>query len=195
MAFSQATKNRKLKNRMKRESSSKARSAGNLGGSLGGGDGRLAFRGGLLGPSHRRQGPVSSSRVILSSIRSTGDPTSRIDLVGDSSSSIGPHALGVQKMHLGICYMDLLIWYGCGLRGHIQRDCRSSRQGVGRSTARPISTSATTSATPPPGHGSARGGIQSLGRPSRLYAMQSRRSSEASPEVVTGILAVQSHDV
>nr|XP_009776391.1 PREDICTED: uncharacterized protein LOC104226175 [Nicotiana sylvestris] len=50
VAFAQATKNRKLKNRMEREGNNKARSTGNMGESLGGG--RSAFRGGSSGPSH-----------------------------------------------------------------------------------------------------------------------------------------------
>ncbi|XP_070034480.1 uncharacterized protein [Nicotiana tomentosiformis] len=49
VAFSQATEARKLKLRMERESSSRARSPGNLGDSFGGG--RSAFRGGSSGPS------------------------------------------------------------------------------------------------------------------------------------------------
>ena len=49
VAFAQATEARKLKLRMERESSSRARSAGNLGDSFGGG--RSAFRGGSSGPS------------------------------------------------------------------------------------------------------------------------------------------------
>nr|XP_009801434.1 PREDICTED: uncharacterized protein LOC104247175 [Nicotiana sylvestris] len=49
VAFSQATDNRKLKNRMEREGSNKARSTGNLGDLFGGG--RSAFRGGSPVPS------------------------------------------------------------------------------------------------------------------------------------------------
>ncbi|XP_070039535.1 uncharacterized protein [Nicotiana tomentosiformis] len=49
VAFAQATETRKLRNRMEREGSNKARSAGNLGGSSGGGN--STFRGGLSGPS------------------------------------------------------------------------------------------------------------------------------------------------
>ncbi|XP_070036553.1 uncharacterized protein [Nicotiana tomentosiformis] len=47
--FAQATADRKLKNRKECKGSSKARTAGNLGSSSGGG--RSAFRGGLSGPS------------------------------------------------------------------------------------------------------------------------------------------------
>nr|XP_009770770.1 PREDICTED: uncharacterized protein LOC104221405 [Nicotiana sylvestris] len=49
VAFSQATENSKLNNRMEREGSSKARSTGNMRESVGGG--RPAFRGGSSGPS------------------------------------------------------------------------------------------------------------------------------------------------
>ncbi|XP_070057037.1 uncharacterized protein [Nicotiana tomentosiformis] len=51
VAFAQATENRKLKNRMEHEGSSKARSTSNFGGSSSGGNGRSAFRGGSSGPS------------------------------------------------------------------------------------------------------------------------------------------------
>ncbi|XP_070041215.1 uncharacterized protein [Nicotiana tomentosiformis] len=99
--------------------------------------------------------------------------------------------------------MDLPIRYGCGVRGHIQRDCRSSGWIKGRGAAQEASYVATTSTVPPPargtpapaGHGAARGGAQSSGEPSRVYAMRRHRDSEASPNVVTGILVVQSHDV
>ncbi|XP_070029215.1 uncharacterized protein [Nicotiana sylvestris] len=58
------------------------------------------------------------------------------------------------RMHLGICYMDLLVCYGCGIRGHIQMECHVSRQGVGRGTAHPSSSAAATSPAPPPARGS-----------------------------------------
>ncbi|XP_070039613.1 uncharacterized protein [Nicotiana tomentosiformis] len=51
VAFAQDTQTRKLKNRMERESSNKARSAGNFYGTTGGGGGRTAFRGRSSGPS------------------------------------------------------------------------------------------------------------------------------------------------
>ncbi|XP_070045215.1 uncharacterized protein [Nicotiana tomentosiformis] len=81
-------------------------------------------------------------------------------------------------------------------------DFRSSRRIMGRGAAQQASSAATTSKTPPPrgtpspaGHGAARGGAQNSGGPSRLYVMRRRRDSEASPDVVTGILTVQSYDV
>ncbi|XP_070035366.1 uncharacterized protein [Nicotiana tomentosiformis] len=99
--------------------------------------------------------------------------------------------------------MDRPICYGCELRGHIQRECRSSRQGVGRGTAQPSrSATATSSATLPArgtpalaGCGASRAGAQSSGGPNCFYSMSVRQSVEASPDVVTGILTIQSHDV
>ncbi|XP_070004209.1 uncharacterized protein [Nicotiana sylvestris] len=45
------------------------------------------------------------------------------------------------------------------------------------------------------GRGVARGGAQSSGGPCRFYAISDRQTAEASPDVVTGILTVQYHDV
>ncbi|XP_070057370.1 uncharacterized protein [Nicotiana tomentosiformis] len=95
------------------------------------------------------------------------------------------------------------VCYACGMRGHIQRECRASHQHIGRGTTQSSSATATTSSAPPPARGSpaptgrdaARGGAQSLGGPNRFYAMSGRQSAEASPDVVTGILTIQSHDV
>ncbi|XP_070045595.1 uncharacterized protein [Nicotiana tomentosiformis] len=91
----------------------------------------------------------------------------------------------------------------CKLRGHIQRECHSSCQGMGMGTTYPSSSAAATSSAPSPargppapvGHGATRGGAQSLGGPSRFYAMTGRQSAEASPNVVKDILTVQTHDV
>ncbi|XP_070045242.1 uncharacterized protein [Nicotiana tomentosiformis] len=74
---------------------------------------------------------------------------------------------------------------------------------MGKGATQLASSTATTSAAPPParaslapaGYGVARGGAQSSGGPNRFYAMRDRQSSEASPDVVTCILTVQSHDV
>ncbi|XP_070057231.1 uncharacterized protein [Nicotiana tomentosiformis] len=51
VVFAQAIENRKMKNIIEREGSSKARSAGNFSDSVGGGGGRSSFMGGSLGPS------------------------------------------------------------------------------------------------------------------------------------------------
>ncbi|XP_070019837.1 uncharacterized protein [Nicotiana sylvestris] len=39
------------------------------------------------------------------------------------------------------------------------------------------------------------GGVQSSGRPNRFYAMSGHQTTQASPDVVIGILTVQSHEV
>uniref|UniRef100_A0A1S4C272 Serine/arginine-rich splicing factor RSZ22-like n=1 Tax=Nicotiana tabacum TaxID=4097 RepID=A0A1S4C272_TOBAC len=88
VAFAQATEARKLKLRLERESSSRARSVGNLGDSFGGG--RSAFRGGSS---------------------------------------------------------------GCRMRGHIHRECRASRQGIGRGTTQSSSPTTAISSAPPPARG------------------------------------------
>ncbi|XP_070003110.1 uncharacterized protein [Nicotiana sylvestris] len=106
-------------------------------------------------------------------------------------------------MHSGTCYLELPFCYGYGMRAHIQRHCLVSRQGVGRGTIQSSSLVAATSSTPSPardapapaGRGAARGSVQSSGGPIRFYAMSVRQTVEASPDVVTGILTVQSHVV
>ncbi|XP_070005264.1 uncharacterized protein [Nicotiana sylvestris] len=106
-------------------------------------------------------------------------------------------------MHSGICYLELPICYGCGMKGHIQRHCRVSRQGAGRGIAQSSSPKPATSSAPSPargtpapaGQGAARGDAQISGGPNWFYAMSGRQTAKASLDVVTGILTVQSHDV
>ncbi|XP_070034730.1 uncharacterized protein [Nicotiana tomentosiformis] len=74
---------------------------------------------------------------------------------------------------------------------------------MGRGAAQPASSTSTKSTSPPLARGTpaptergaARGGVQSSGGPIRFYAMRRRWDSGASPDVVTGILTVQSYDV
>ncbi|XP_070045370.1 uncharacterized protein [Nicotiana tomentosiformis] len=174
VAFTQATENRKLKNRIEREGSSKDRSVGNFGGSFGGGGGRTTFRGGSSVPSQS---------------------------FAQSSVSAQPS---------GPCQQQWSHFRpGQGNRGSYQhgrpggRFRQQRRPPCPRGTAQPVSSASTTSATPPPardtptpaGRGAARGGAQSLGGPNRFYAMKDRHSSEASQDVVIGILTIQYHDV
>ncbi|XP_070010160.1 uncharacterized protein [Nicotiana sylvestris] len=85
----------------------------------------------------------------------------------------------------------------------LNSDINYGKMGAGRGTAHPSSLAAATSSAPslargtpaPVGHGAARGGAQSSGGPSWFYAMSGRQTAEASLDVVTGILTVQSHDV
>ncbi|XP_070030002.1 uncharacterized protein [Nicotiana sylvestris] len=96
-------------------------------------------------------------------------------------------------MHSGVCYLELPVCYGCGMRGHIQRHCCVSLQGAGRGTTQSFSLVDATSSAPSPargasapaGRGATRGGAQSSGGPSRFYAMSGRQTVEASPDVVT----------
>uniref|UniRef100_A0A1S3YWS2 CCHC-type domain-containing protein n=1 Tax=Nicotiana tabacum TaxID=4097 RepID=A0A1S3YWS2_TOBAC len=121
---------------MEREGSNKAQSTGNFGGSSGGG--KSTFRGGSLGPS---QSFAQSSASAPPSGPSQQQQLSRFRPSQGNRGSYqqGRHGGRFQqqrrppcpycgKMHLGICYMDLPKCYGCRLRGHIQRDCHSSRQ-------------------------------------------------------------------
>ncbi|XP_070057245.1 uncharacterized protein [Nicotiana tomentosiformis] len=75
VAFAQDIEDPKLKNRREREGNSKRRTVGNLGGSSGGG--RLAFKGGSLGPSQ------SSTQSSMSA-----------QLSGLSQGNMGPHQQG-----------------------------------------------------------------------------------------------------
>ncbi|XP_070010221.1 uncharacterized protein [Nicotiana sylvestris] len=77
-------------------------------------------------------------------------------------------------MHSGTCYLELSICYGCGMRGHIHRHCRASRQGEGRGTTQSSIQAVATSSAPSPAQGT---------------------PAPASQDVVTGILTIQSHDV
>ncbi|XP_070039496.1 uncharacterized protein [Nicotiana tomentosiformis] len=67
----------------------------------------------------------------------------------------------------------------------------------------PASSTTTSSSTPPPvrgnpspvGRGATRGGTESSVGPNRFYAIRRHQHSEASTDVVTGVLTVHSHDV
>ncbi|XP_070036542.1 uncharacterized protein [Nicotiana tomentosiformis] len=176
VAFSQDTETRKRKNRMERESSNRARSAGTFSGTSGdSGGGRTAFKGGSSGssqsfaqysvsappsgpsqqqgnrfiPSHGNRGSYKQGRSAERFQQQRRRPCPRCG-----------------KMHFGTYYMDQPKCYECGMRGHIHRDYRSSHQSMGSGTAQPASSAATTSAAPPPargtpasiGRGAARGG-------------------------------------
>ncbi|XP_070039283.1 uncharacterized protein [Nicotiana tomentosiformis] len=184
---------------MERQSSSKAWSAGNFGGSFGG-SGRSAFG---VGSSGAFQSFAQSSMSAQPS--------------GPSQGNMGPHQQGQPdrrfqqrrlpcprcgRMHFGANFMDQPECYGYGVRGHIQRDCRSAHRNMGRGAAQPSNSAATKSITPPTRgapaparRGAVRGGAQNSGGPSRFYAMWRRRDSEASPDVVTSILGCIYHFV
>ncbi|XP_070046847.1 uncharacterized protein [Nicotiana tomentosiformis] len=146
---------------MERENNSKARSAGNFGSSSGGGGGRSAFRGGSSGPSQSfaessvSAPPSGPSQQQGSHFRpSQGNRGSYQQILcWRFQQQRRPSSPRYWKMHFGACYMDYPIGYRCGMRGHIQRDCRSSHQSMGRGTTKPASYAATTSAAPPPARG------------------------------------------
>ncbi|XP_070004787.1 uncharacterized protein [Nicotiana sylvestris] len=201
VAFSQDIQNHKLKNMMERKGNRKVRSTGNMGESLGGG--RSAFHGKLLGSS---RSAAQSSASTPPSVPSQQQQWSRFR---PSQGNRGSHQRGqsgersqqhqrspcprYRNMHSGICYMELPICYGCGMRGHIQWHCRASCQGAGRGTAQSSSPAAATSSAPSParvtpalaGCGVARGGAQSSERHNGFYAMSGHQTAEASPDVVT----------
>ncbi|XP_070010336.1 uncharacterized protein [Nicotiana sylvestris] len=170
--FAQATENRKLKNKMEREGSKKTWA-------------QLVAVESFQARSGQ-QGILSAVSVIRERSQQQRSPCPRC-----------------RKLHSGISYLELPICYGCGIRGHIQRHCRASFQGAVRGTAQPSSPAAASSSAPslargtpaPAGRDAPRGGAQSSGGPSQLYAMSDRQTVEASLDVVTGILTVQYHDV
>ncbi|XP_070045436.1 uncharacterized protein [Nicotiana tomentosiformis] len=201
-AFSQATETLKLKNRIEREGSNKARSVGNFGGSSGGIGGRSVFREGLSGPS--QSFAQSSVSAQLSGYSHQQWSHFRLSQGNKGSYHQGrprgrfqqqrrPPCPRCGKIHFGACLMDQTICYGCGIRGHIQRDCRSSHQSVGRGTTHPASSVATSFASPSPargtlaptGHGASRGGAQTPGGPSHFYAMRGRQ--KVFPDELLGI--------
>nr|XP_033516671.1 uncharacterized protein LOC117281009 [Nicotiana tomentosiformis] len=158
VAFAQATKTRKFKNRMERESNNKTQSAGNFGGtSSGGGESSVSTQ---LSRSSQHQG--SRFRPCQSNM----GPYQQGWSSGRFQQQRGPPYPRCKKMHFGACYMDQPIFHLCGMGGHNQRDCHSSHQSMGRGAAQPVSSAATTSTTPPPargtptpiGHDAARGG-------------------------------------
>ena len=125
--------------------------------------------------------------------------------VSETSQFSGPHprCMKYGRFYPGVCHYGTKVCNKCGMTGHFQGDCYLSRQSMGKGMAQPASYVATTSKTPPPardtitpvGRETARGGIQSSGGPKRFYAMRRRQRFEVSPDVVTGILTVRSHDV
>ncbi|XP_070032153.1 uncharacterized protein [Nicotiana tomentosiformis] len=161
VAFAQATEARKLKLRMERESSSRARSAGNLGDSFGGG--RSASRGGSSGSSQ-------SYAQSLASTPPSGHGQQQGSRFRPGQGSRGSQNQGRSggrfqqqqrapcpkcgRIHSEVIYLDIPVCYGCGMRGHIQRECCASRQGAGRGTAQSSNPTAVTSLAHPPARGS-----------------------------------------
>nr|XP_009781075.1 PREDICTED: uncharacterized protein LOC104230041 [Nicotiana sylvestris] len=192
VGFAQATEARKLKIWAKRESSSRAQSAGHSGRPVPG-----------RGPSRPSQSYAQSSASAPPSVHQQSSH------LRSGSDSRRPHHSGrpggrsqqqrrascpkCGRFHSETCYFDILVCYRCGVRGHIQRDCRAPSQGMGRGFAQSSGSSAATSSVRPPalaGHSVVRGGARSRGVPSWFYALSGRQSAKASPDVATVILSV-----
>ncbi|XP_019258974.1 PREDICTED: uncharacterized protein LOC109237166 [Nicotiana attenuata] len=108
--------------------------------------------------------------VLFSQATETRKLKNMMERQGSSKGSKGPHQQGrlggrlqqqrrppcpkCARMHLEISYIDVPVCYGCGMRGHIQRECRVSRQCTGRGTAQPSISTAAISPAPPPARGS-----------------------------------------
>nr|XP_009800000.1 PREDICTED: uncharacterized protein LOC104245976 [Nicotiana sylvestris] len=177
VGFAQATEARKLKIRAERESSSRARSAGHSRGPVP-----------RRGPSGPSQSYAQSSASALPSVHSY-QQSSHLRLGSDSRR---PHHFGrlggrsqqqgrascpkCGRFHSETCYLDIPVCYRCGVRGHIQRDCRAPSQGMGRGFAQSSGyLVATSSVRPPaPARGVVRGGACGRAVPSRFYALSGR---------------------
>ncbi|XP_060192697.1 uncharacterized protein LOC132622171 [Lycium barbarum] len=106
------------------------------------------------------------------------------------------------KLHWGQCRLGLEVCYSCGRPGHIMRDCPSVG---GRGRTQPSGSVAGSSSSICPmrpgshasvGHGRGRGRVPSSSGPQHhIYALAGRQDLEFSPDVVTGILSIFSHDV
>ncbi|XP_070006050.1 uncharacterized protein [Nicotiana sylvestris] len=195
VGFTQATEARKCKLRAERESNSRARSVGH--------SGRPVQRRGPSGSSHSYAQSSTSAPPSVHSYQQSSH-------LRPGSNSRRPYQSGrpgggsqqqgrdlcpkCGRFHTEACYLDIPMCYGCGVRGHIQRDYHVPRQGTGRGFAQPSSSSAATSSACPPApveRGAIRGGARGRSGPSRFYALSGRQSAEASPNVVTCILSVQ----
>ncbi|XP_075077312.1 uncharacterized protein LOC107796314 [Nicotiana tabacum] len=196
--FAQATEARKLKIRAEMESSSRARSAGH--------SGRLVSG---RGPSRPSKSYAQSSASAPPSVHSYQQGSH----LRTSSDSRRPYHFGrpggrsqqqgrascpkCGRFHSETCYLDIPLCYRCGVRGHIQQDCRAPSQGMSGGFAQSSGSSASTSSVCPPdleGRGVVRGGARGRGISSLFYALSGSQSAEASPDVATGILSVQTID-
>ncbi|XP_070002983.1 uncharacterized protein [Nicotiana sylvestris] len=175
VGFAQATEARKLKIRAERESSSRARSAGHLGRPL---PGRWPSQ--SYAQSSVSAPPSMHSYQQSSHLRSGSDsrrPHHSDRLGGRSQQQRRASCPKCGRFHSETCYLDISVCYRCGVRGHIQRDCRVPSLGMGRVFAQSSSSSAATSSVHPPapaGRNVVRGGARGRGIPSQFYALSGR---------------------
>ena len=106
------------------------------------------------------------------------------------------------KSHPGVCHAGTNVCYGCGVLGHIVREC--PRRRIGDTVQSTRSAVASSSLVPPVGRGQqvpmghgrgVRGAASPSGVQNRTYALGSRQDFEASPDVVTSTLSIFSHNV
>ncbi|XP_060177947.1 uncharacterized protein LOC132607886 [Lycium barbarum] len=113
-----------------------------------------------------------------------------------------PRCTQCGRLNLGQCLLGSDACYGCGQPSHVVQDCPSRG---GRSRVQPIgSADGSSSSVRPLGQGSQapagrgrgrEGASSSSGPQNRIYALAGRHDLESSPDVVTSILSVCSHDV
>ncbi|XP_070049263.1 uncharacterized protein [Nicotiana tomentosiformis] len=125
--------------------------------------------------------------------------------VSGASQFSRPHHCYVKcgRCHSGVCHYGTNVCYECVMRDQIQKDCRSScRALAGMWHNQPVLQLLRPQRLPPAGgtiaparRGAARSSIKSSGGPSKFYAMRRHQKLEASPDVVIGLLTVQSQDV
>ncbi|XP_070049074.1 uncharacterized protein [Nicotiana tomentosiformis] len=136
--------------------------------------------------------------------QSSGQPEGRRQERSAQMRQLTPPCTQCGKLHTGQCRQGSSAYFHCGQIGHYISRC----PGLGRGT--PTQLSGFTAASSPsvraprPGpqstqvRGRGRGGGDtsgSSGGQNRFYALTGRQDSEASPDVVTGILTIHSHAI
>ncbi|XP_070051789.1 uncharacterized protein [Nicotiana tomentosiformis] len=136
--------------------------------------------------------------------QSSGQPEGRRQERSAQMRQLTPPCTQCGKLHTGQCRQGSSACFHCGQTRHYISRCL----GLGRGT--PAQPSGFTAASSPSvhaprlgpqstqGHGRGRGGGDtsgSSGGQNRFYALTCRQDSEASPDVVTGILTIHSHAI